>query len=336
MGDLNPNIIDDSVLQIEMHGITDKYNRTFKVLRVSVINRCNLGCMYCTEHGDDAAALRTNQKSGNLPAAELSSIIVALHKLLDLETVRLTGGEPLLYPELPEIIKGIIRAGIADISLTTNGLLLDRKADELYEAGLQSVNISLDAIDRDVFFTVNKRDSLDKVLRGVDAAISAGLNVKLNAVILKGINDNQVIPLMEFARSKNIVIRFLEVMAMGHLHKDPWKYFFGQQQILHAIGGNYSFMPMTREAASTANYWITDQNQKFGIIANESSPFCHDCNRLRLDSEGRLFGCLSSNNGIDARNLNKEQLIDALKSALAQKQSLKFIGSELSMLQIGG
>jgi GTP 3',8-cyclase len=306
------------------------------VLRVSVINRCNLGCMYCTEHGDDAASLRTIQKSTNLPADELVSIIVELHNLLGLETVRLTGGEPLLYPDLPQIVKGIIQAGVQDISLTTNGLLLDRKATELKDAGLQSVNISLDAIDRDVFFVVNKRDSLDKVLRGIDAAITAGLNVKLNAVILKGINDNQLIPLMDFARSKNIVIRFLEVMAMGHLHKDPWKYFFGQQEMLHTIATKYDFVPITREPASTANYWVTDDNQKFGVIANESSPFCHDCNRLRLDSEGRLFGCLSSNNGIDARYLNQQQLIDALRTALAQKQSLKFIGSELSMLQIGG
>jgi GTP 3',8-cyclase len=320
----------------KMHGITDKYNRSFKVLRVSVINRCNLGCMYCTEHGDDAASLRTIQKSSNLPADELVSIILELHRLLGLETVRLTGGEPLLYPDLPQIVKGIIQAGVQDISLTTNGLLLDRKATELKDAGLQSVNISLDAIDPDVFFVVNKRDSLDKVLRGIDAAIAAGLNVKLNAVILKGINDNQVIPLLEFARSKKIVIRFLEVMAMGHLHKDPWKYFFGQQEMLQTIATKYDFVPMTREHASTANYWVTDDNQKFGVIANESSPFCHDCNRLRLDSEGRLFGCLSSNNGIDARHLNQQQLIDALKAALAQKQSLKFIGSELSMLQIGG
>ena len=319
-----------------MHGITDKYNRTFKVLRLSVINKCNLGCMYCVEHGDDAAALRLNQKNNNLPASELIPVINQLHELLDLETVRLTGGEPLLYPDLPQIVKGIIQAGITDISITTNGLLLDRKAVQLKEAGLQSVNISLDAVDPDIFFTVNKRDGLNKVLSGIDAAIAAGLNVKLNAVILKGVNDKQVIPLMEYARSKNIVIRFLEVMAMGHLHQDPWKYFFGQHQILQTIATKYSYRSLTREAASTANYWVTDDNQKFGIIANESSPFCHDCNRLRLDSEGRLFGCLSSNNGIDARNLDREQMIYALQTALAQKQSLKFVGSELSMLQIGG
>ncbi|HSB93319.1 MAG TPA: hypothetical protein VLC28_09390, partial [Flavitalea sp.] len=113
-------------------------------------------------------------------------------------------------------------------------------------------------------------------------------------------------------------------------------YFFGQQEILHTIASKYPFRALPRQSASTANYWLTDDNQRFGIIANESSPFCHDCNRLRLDSEGRLFGCLSNNSGIDVRNLDREEMIHALESALAQKQSLKFIGSELSMLQIGG
>ena len=116
--------------------------------------------------GDDAAAFRTNQKSNNLPATELIRVINQLHELLDLETVRLTGGEPLLYPDLPLLVKGITRMGIPDISITTNGLLLDRKAKELKEAGLQSVNVSLDAVDPDVFFMVNKRDGLSKVLTG--------------------------------------------------------------------------------------------------------------------------------------------------------------------------
>lgn len=305
------------------------------MLRVSVINRCNLGCTYCTEHGDDAAALRTEQRSSNIPSSELLSIITQLHQTLGLQTVRLTGGEPLLNPDLAAIVEGLTTLGIGDISLTTNGLLLDRQAVRLRQAGLQSVNISLDAVDRELFFLVNKRDALDKVLAGIDAALESGLQVKLNAVILKGMNDSQVIPLLEYAASKGVVIRFLEVMAMGHLHKDPWKYFFGQQQILQTIASKYEVTAISRSQSSTANYWLAG-HQKFGIIANESSPFCHDCNRLRLDSEGRLYGCLSNNNGIDARGLNEDELESALRVALAQKQTLRFVGSELSMLRIGG
>lgn len=316
--------------------ITDQYNRTFKVLRVSLINRCNLGCIYCTEYGDNAMVREQNLSPTGLPTPALMKIIRQLHGLLDLETIRFTGGEPLLYQGLPAIIEGTVDAGISDIKLTTNGMLLERKAAALRKAGLRSVNVSLDAMDPAVFFQVNKRDGLQKVLAGIAASLDAGLDVKINAVILKGINDREILPLLEYAFSKNLIVRFLEVMAMGHLHKDPMKYFFSQDAILERVAQHYPLRLLPRKPGSTSNYWIAGEGHKFGIIANESSPFCHDCNRLRLDSEGRLFGCLSNNNGIQVSGYSGEEMVGALQKALAQKQSLKFIGSELSMLQIGG
>ena len=319
-----------------MSGILDSYGRSFKVLRVSLLNRCNLGCVYCTENADDLRHANAIAGKVYLENSELLNIISRLHKILDLKTIRLTGGEPLLYPKLNEIVKGIFDLGIEDIKLTTNGMLLDRQAALLKEAGLNSINVSLDAVDENAFFRINRRDGLKKVLSGIDAAIEAGMDVKLNAVILKGINDDQVLPLLEYAAGKNVVIRFLEVMAMGHLHKDPYKYFFGQEEILNVIRTQYEVNRMDRLSSATANYWHTDAGFKFGIIANESAPFCHDCNRLRLDSEGKIFGCLSSNDGIDIKNLSEVEVVDALKVALKQKQALKFVGSELSMLHIGG
>ncbi|MGZ5254037.1 MAG: GTP 3',8-cyclase MoaA [Flavitalea sp.] len=319
-----------------MSGIIDTYGRSFKVLRVSLLNRCNLGCVYCTENADDLRHANAIAGKEYLENSALLNIISGLHTILDLQTIRLTGGEPLLYPKLHEIVKGIYDLGIEDIKLTTNGMLLDRQAAQLKEAGLGSINVSLDAVNEDSFFRINRRDGLKKVLSGIDAALDAGIDVKLNAVILKGINDEQVLPLLEYAASKNIVIRFLEVMAMGHLHKDPYKYFFGQEEILNVVRTKFEVNRMDRTSSATANYWKTDAGFKFGIIANESAPFCHDCNRLRLDSEGKIFGCLSSNDGIDIRNLSGDQLVYALKTALKQKQTLKFVGSELSMLHIGG
>lgn len=319
-----------------MSGILDSYGRSFKVLRVSLLNRCNLGCVYCTENADDLRHANAIAGKVYLENSELLNIISGLHKILDLKTIRLTGGEPLLYPKLNEIVKGIFDLGIEDIKLTTNGMLLDRQAALLKEAGLNSINVSLDAVNENAFFRINRRDGLKKVLSGIDAAIEAGMDVKLNAVILKGINDDQVLPLLEYAAEKNVVIRFLEVMAMGHLHKDPYKYFFGQEEILNVIRTQYEVNRMDRLSSATANYWHTDAGFKFGIIANESAPFCHDCNRLRLDSEGKIFGCLSSNDGIDIKNLSEVEVVDALKVALKQKQALKFVGSELSMLHIGG
>jgi cyclic pyranopterin phosphate synthase len=271
------------------------------------------------------------------PAAILLQQIQQLHRVLDLDTIRLTGGEPLLYHELTELIKGIKESGIEKIKLTTNAFLLDRLAVPMKAAGLQSINVSLDAVDETMFFLMSKRNHVQKVLSGIDAAIDAGLQVKINAVIMKGMNENQIIPLLDFAFERNIPIRFLEIMAMGHLHDTAEKYLFTQEEILDAISKKYSFKKTVRSVASTANYWQTTTGHTFGIIANESEPFCQDCNRLRLDSNGNIYGCLSSNHPI-ALNSNDEEgaLISKLQQAMDQKQQLKFTGSELSMLHIGG
>src|SRR6478672_774558 len=154
---------------------------------------------------------------------------------------------------------------------------------------------------------------------------------------MKGFNENQILPLLSYAFSKNIIIRFLEVMAMGHLHQRKEDYIFSQQEILDQIQHQYTLTPLERKSSATANYWMTNTGKSFGIIANESAPFCMDCNRLRMDAKGNLYGCLSSNNPI-ALNVtdSKETLALKLNQAMQQKQMLKFTGSELSMLQIGG
>jgi cyclic pyranopterin phosphate synthase len=260
-----------------------------------------------------------------------------LHHHLALENIRLTGGEPLLYRELPELIKGITQTGITDIKLTTNGFLLEKQAAELKKAGLKAVNISLDAIDEEVFYAMSKRRQVTKVFKGIDAALANGLEVKLNAVIMKGYNQHQVLPLLNYAFEKNIPIRFLEVMAMGHLHQNHEDYIFKQQQILEIISSKYSLSRVIRKKSATANYWKTHTGQTFGIIANESAPFCQDCNRLRMDHAGNLYGCLSVNQGFYFdEHADEEILKETLQTALQQKQLLKFTGSTLSMLKIGG
>src|SRR5436190_6389368 len=196
--------------------IQDKYNREFKTLRVSLLSRCNLSCVYCTMGEDEMK--ENNQHQHNTPAQQLLQTIQQLHTVLDLETIRLTGGEPLLYHELIPLIKGINAMGIKKIKLTTNGFLLERLAVPMKEAGLQSINVSLDAVDEDVFFLMSKRNNVKKILNGIDAALDAGMEVKLNTVLMKGINEQQIIPLLDYAFERKISIRFLEVMSMGHLH----------------------------------------------------------------------------------------------------------------------
>jgi GTP 3',8-cyclase len=315
--------------------VTDTYNREFKTLRVSLLSRCNLSCVYCTMGEDEVKENNHHQHTVN--AAALLQQVKQLHNILHLETVRLTGGEPLLYHELVPLVKGLRQMGIPNIKLTTNGFLLERLAAPLKEAGLQSVNVSLDAVEEDIFFLMSKRADVKRILDGIDAAASVGLGVKINAVIMKGINESQVIPLLDFAFERNLSIRFLEIMAMGYLHDKAGKYLFTQEEILAAIRQKYVFKKERRSKASTANYWKTTGGHLFGIIANESEPFCHDCNRLRLDSNGNIYGCLSSNHPI-ALNSNDDEvsLISKLQQAMQQKQAVKFTGSDLSMLHIGG
>ena len=315
--------------------LKDLYNREFKTLRVSLLSRCNLSCVYCTMGEDEVKENNNHQHS--VSAEILLEQIQQLHSILQLETVRLTGGEPLLYHELAVLIKGIKQMGISKIKLTTNGFLLERLAVQVKEAGLQSINVSLDAVEEDIFFLMSKRNDVQRILNGIDTAVAVGLQVKINAVIMKGINENQIIPLLNFAFERNISIRFLEIMAMGFLHNTAEKYLFTQEEILATISQHYSFKKIERSKASTANYWQTSEGKTFGIIANESEPFCHDCNRLRLDSNGNIYGCLSSNHPI-ALNSNDDEvsLISKLQQAMNQKQAVKFTGSELSMLHIGG
>ena len=315
--------------------LKDLYNREFKTLRVSLLSRCNLSCVYCTMGEDEVKENNLHQYP--VSAAILLEQIQQLHSVLDLETIRLTGGEPLLYHELISLIKGIQQIGITNVKLTTNGFLLERLAVQMKEAGLQSINVSLDAVDEDVFFLMSKRTDVKRILDGVDAAIAAGLQVKINSVVMKGINESQVLPLLAFAFERNICIRFLEIMAMGYLHDKADRYLFTQEEMLGLIKQQYSFEKVKRSQASTANYWETTNGNKFGIIANESEPFCQDCNRLRLDSNGNIYGCLSSNNPIVLNSDDtKEILMSKLQQAMDQKQSIKFIGSDLSMLHIGG
>jgi cyclic pyranopterin phosphate synthase len=319
-----------------MDVIRDQYGRTFRTLRVSLLSHCNFGCVYCVA-GEEELREWNEAPDQGLEASELLAIIRRLHQRLELETVRLTGGEPLLYAGLTGLVEGLGSMGIPRIKLTTNGALLERKAASLKQAGLQSINVSLDAVEEAVFLRMSRRSSVARVIRGIDAALDAGLSVKLNAVIMKGMNDGQVLPLLEFAFTRGITIRFLEVMAMGHLYHHSERYLLSRQEILQVIGEQYALTPMEREPAATAQYWVTDRGQRVGIIANESEPFCRDCDRLRLDSSGRIYGCLSSNRPIAlGAGETAAGLEEKLWMALAQKQALRFTGSELSMLQIGG
>ncbi|HVS94916.1 MAG TPA: GTP 3',8-cyclase MoaA [Puia sp.] len=317
--------------------IEDRYGRKFRTLRVSLLQHCNLGCVYCVAGEDELKQANASPAGGSLTVEGLLAIIRRLHWQLGLDHIRLTGGEPLLYPGLTSLIRGIRETGIVSVRMTTNGFLLERQAAQLKDAGLEALNVSLDAVDEDVFFRISRRHSAQRIVRGIDAAIAAGLAVKMNAVVMKGINDSEILPLLDLAFSRKVPIRFLEVMAMGHLHDEAGRFLVSQEEILRVVATHYRFEPLPRAEASTARYWRTDKGQIFGIIANESEPFCRDCDRLRLDSSGRIYGCLSSNLPIPLSiDEDEEDWRTKLEQALSHKQALRFTGSDLSMLRIGG
>jgi GTP 3',8-cyclase len=324
-----------------MEEITDRFGRTFKTLRVSLTQVCNLGCVYCVDEPDKPADIPAlPAATPGLPAlttARFAGTIRVLHEILDLQTIRLTGGEPTLYRELVPLVEAIRQIGIPAIKMTTNGSLLAQKITDLSKAGLTSLNISLDAVDAQVYNKISRRKNLHKILDGIDKAVALGISVKINCVVMKGVNDSQILPLLDFARERHIRIRFLEVMQMGHLHENFEQHFFSERQIIDAISRAYDFIELPREESATAKYFLMKDGYRFGVISNESDPFCNDCNRLRLDSYGNLYGCLSNNTAINISDHlhNRQEITRRLEQALAQKK-LRFSGSKLSMLAIGG
>lgn len=331
-------ILEKEIAVVEKFKINDIYGRTFKTLRVSLTNTCNLACTYCVDPSNNKTPLPDSIfKKTVLTNEQYVKIISALHSILEFDTVRLTGGEPLLYKQLIPLVKGVKGLGIDEIKMTSNATLLANKAQDLENAGLTSINISLDAIDPDVSYTINQREKLHKILDGIDKAIEAGIKVKINCVVMKGVNDDQIIKLLKYCEERNIPIRFLELMQMGHLYHNFEQLFFSEEEILKTISKHYQLTALPRNPSATANYWITNTGYTLGIISNVSDPFCNDCNRLRLDSYGNIYGCLSDNNPITILDCidDEAEVKERLIQALAQKKT-KFSGSELSMLHIGG
>ncbi|MBK6283159.1 MAG: radical SAM protein [Draconibacterium sp.] len=321
--------------------IEDKLGRRFEKLRISLLNSCNFSCVYCVSEDFGNIQPETTFKpiaEEQLSIEDFTRLINGVHRLSGLKSIRLTGGEPLLFRNLIPLIQQIQKIGIPDIRLTTNAYYLKESAKRLFEAGLTSVNISVDAIDLYVFNKISRHPNTSRVFQGIEAAINAGLNVKLNAVIMRGKNDSQIIPLLDYATVKGVKIRFLELMKMGHLYHAENGLFFSEKEILSIIQKKYGIERIQREFASTANYWRTSGGGTFGIIANESTPFCHDCNRLRMDSNGYFYGCLSNSHGekLSPYLHNDFLLAEKLKELLLLKQPVKFHGSELSMRNIGG
>ncbi|MEJ5350936.1 MAG: GTP 3',8-cyclase MoaA [Melioribacteraceae bacterium] len=315
--------------------IKDKYGRTFGTLRVSLTNDCNFYCTYCREEN----FISKNNGMKILDYKKLAEIVIVLNKLFHFKSIRLTGGEPTLYHNLIPFIERLRLNNIDNIKITSNGFLLKKLAKNLSEAGVKEINISLDAIDSKIFYSITRTDALNRVIEGIEESLRNNISVKINSVIMRNINENQIIPLLEFGISKNIKIRFLELMKMGHLYfKDFYKYFYSTDEIINVINNKYLIVNSYRKVNATAMYWQIENGYEFGTISNESQPFCSDCDRLRLDSYGNIYGCISSEVKENIANIIHDEnlLKDSLIKSLNQKQPLKFTGCATPMIAIGG
>ncbi len=286
--------------------IVDVWQRPLQDLRISVIDRCNFRCTYCMPaevFGPDYAFL----KEEFLLTFDEIERLAKLFVRMGVKKIRLTGGEPLLRKNLPQLIERLVKLeGLTDIGLTTNGIHLTKQAKALKEAGLQRVNVSLDALDDDVFRSINGRNvSTKPVLRGIEEARFAGLDVKINMVVRKGMNDNQILKMAAYCKEQCIPLRFIEFMDVGSTNGWNFEQVITKKELIDMIGHMYPIEPVDPhyfgEVAKRYRYVGTET--EVGFITSVSESFCSSCTRARISAEGQLYTCLFATTGTDLRTL---------------------------------
>jgi cyclic pyranopterin phosphate synthase len=324
----------------------DGHGRRITDLRVSVTDRCNFRCQYCMP----AEGMPWLEREEILSFEEIEHL-VRLMAAMGIEDVRLTGGEPLArrdFPLLASMLAGI--PGIRDLSLTTNGYLLERHAAELAGAGIQRVNVSIDSLQRDRFFQITRRDALPQVLRGLRAIADQPKvrRVKVNALGIRGFTEEEILPFCELARSTGLQVRFIEFMPLDADHSWSRDQVLTGKEIRQAIESRYDLVEGPREPSATARVFrFSDGRGEVGFVNPVSEPFCADCNRIRLTSDGKLRTCLFSLTETDLRDplrsgASDSELERLIRDAVWRKE-LKhrvnepgFVQPERTMSAIGG
>ena len=276
----------------------DLLGRPLRNLRLSVTDRCNLRCSYCMPEADYVWLPRHDI----LQFEEMSALIDVFTRA-GVDRVRLTGGEPLLRRDLPELIRMIARKpGIRDLALTTNGVMLAEHARTLHDAGLHRLTVSLDTLRPERFQALTRFDSLPRVLSGIDEALNYFDGIKLDAVIIRGTNDDELIPLLEYARRIGAELRFIEYMDVGGATQWSYERVMSRQDMLTALAGEFgSIAPIVEDTSAPADRFRLGDGTVFGIISSTTEPFCSRCDRSRLTADGMWYRCLYSTNGTDLR-----------------------------------
>ena len=310
----------------------DGHGRQISDLRVSVTDRCNFRCQYCMP----ADGLPWLDRAEILTFEEIERLVRLLAEM-GVNELRLTGGEPLVRREFPRLVSMLAAVpGIDDLSLTTNGYLLERDAAALAQAGLKRINVSIDSLQRDRFFQITRRDSLPQVLRGLEA-IGAHPElhpIKVNAVAMRGFSEEEALPFAEFARSTSYQVRFIEFMPLDGDHAWSPDQVLSGDELRAIIERVHPLEELPREPHATARVFrFADGEGEIGFINPVSEPFCADCNRIRLTAEGKLRTCLFSLHETDLRELlrsgaSDDELEAAIRAAVWRKELKHHVGEK--------
>ena len=349
--------------------LVDRFGRLHNNLRISVTDRCNIRCFYCMP----ADTVEFMPKSHLLTFEEIERI-VKVGTRLGIDRVRLTGGEPLVRRDLNVLVRQLAALpGIRDIGLTTNGILLEEQAQLLKDAGLRRLNVSLDALDPEIFKAVTRREGYERVLAGIAAARKAGFSpIKLNAVSVRGLTENQIVPFGRLARETETVVRFIEFMPLdadGQWQRDKVLFAHEIIEILEAefgpmrpVSPGQPVPPKANDASAVAllpvlgsvatqapsqDYEFTDGRGRIGLIASVSQPFCASCNRFRLTADGKFRNCLFSHEETDVKTTMRsgctdEAIAELMLECIAAKNegheinTANFVQPDRPMHSIGG
>lgn len=303
-----------------MEHIKDKRTRTLRDLRISVTDRCNFRCRYCMPKEIFGADYPFLEREEILSFEEITRL-AGIFSEFGVEKIRLTGGEPLLRRNLPVLIESLYNvSGIKDIALTTNGVFLPKHANALKRAGLTRVNVSLDSLNDEVFMKINDVGrGVKPVLDGIRAAQGAGLEVKVNMVVKKGLSDNEIMPMVHYFKREGITLRFIEFMDVGTTNGWNYKDVISKKEIHDLINSHYPLEPVepgyVGEVAKRYRYSGTDT--EVGFISSVTESFCTSCNRARVSTDGKLFTCLFAQSGFDLKSMIRGNASDdELKEAI--------------------
>ncbi len=306
--------LEDKPISSDQKGGRDVYNRPLHDLRISVIDQCNFRCTYCMPKEDQPDHYTYLQKNHWLTFEEIERL-ARLFVRLGVTKLRLTGGEPLLRPNLPDLVSILKKIdGVTDLSLTTNGSLLAAQAQALKDAGLNRITVSLDALDDKIFRAMNgQRGNVKKVLEAIQKCEAINFeSIKINTVLQKGINDHQILDLIKYFKGRKPIIRFIEYMDVGNCNHWNIDSVVSSRDTVALINKHFPIEPMNAnyygEVASRYRY--LDGSGEIGFISSISQPFCQSCSRARLSTDGKVYTCLFAQQGTDLRNLLRQNASD--------------------------